>query len=573
MRAMGWACLGALSFAACGPTDSGNGGPGARALTIHMGGTGFGAVRSSSPAIDCSAQCTQSIAANAKVQLTAAPATGSTFAGWQGACSGADCSVTMDADRDVTATFTSGQSAHVTVAFPGKGSGRVTSTPPGIDCPGICTMVVPPVYATVALSAQADSNSSFVGWGGACTGDGVCAVTASGDQTAWANFDVKASPPPPPASCAGISPPDEIAMQQFVHQQDTRWYTCLPGLGDGNGTMAFPRAYNDPNSHGSQLEFVNKTGAHLSDEFDVSESIKPFQQPRGTIVPGDAGHLRPVQEMILIRSWDSFGKAAGDVNLRAQNFAPAPDPSGGILLAGDLSLAVFGALSHAAVMYTGGGTAPQLRWGPKALASAGAVYGAGVDLLGRALVITNGEKFGPATISAQWFDRDGAALTGEFVLVTGFTAGESTWFETSPLIGSGLMVRRMDYSYAQPGIFHARALAVVDSGQPSVRPPLDWMVSRPDTRLQIARNGRGYAVLPYGAKGVTCSQRIEVLGSDGASCGARDYPIAAGTCDTHDLALGEDGTVIQLLPDAMETKDPVIMTHTCTWRWWAGALR
>jgi hypothetical protein len=223
-------------------------------------------------------------------------------------------------------------------------------------------------------------------------------------------------------------------------------------------------------------------------------------------------------------------------------------------------------------MFTGGSTAPQLRWGPKALASGGAVYGAGVDLLGRALVITDGMKFGPDTISAQWFDRDGTALTGEFVLVTGFTAAESTWFETSPLIGSGVMVRRMDYSYSER-VFRSQALAVVDGGMPSVRAAPDWMASRPNTRLEVARGRRGYAVVPYGAKGVPCTQHVEVLAPDGASCGALEYRIADGTCDTHDMAVGTDGTVIQLLPDAMETKDPLLLTHSCTWRWWTGAAK
>jgi hypothetical protein len=42
------------------------------------------------------------------VTLTATPATGSTFAGWSGACSGTGtCTVTMDANKTVTATFTS----------------------------------------------------------------------------------------------------------------------------------------------------------------------------------------------------------------------------------------------------------------------------------------------------------------------------------------------------------------------------------------------------------------------------------------------------------------------------------
>jgi hypothetical protein len=195
-----------------------------------------------------------------------------------------------------------------------------------------------------------------------------------------------------------------------------------------------------------------------------------------------------------------------------------------------------------------------------------------VDLLGRALVITDGRRFDAGTISAQWFDRDGTALTGEFVLVTAFTPGESTWFETSALIGSGLMVRRMDYSYGDR-VFRSQALVIVDSGKAAVQPAPEWMTARPDAHLEIARGGRGYAVVPYGARNVPCSQHVEVVAADGTSCGVRDYPIAEGRCDTHDLGLGADGTVIQLLPDAMEMRDLVSSTHTCTWRWWTAAVK
>jgi len=86
---------------------------------------------------------------------------------------------------------------------------------------------------------------------------------------------------------------------------------------------------------------------------------------------------------------------------------------------------------------------------------------------------------------------------------------------------------------------------------------------------------RGAAVLalPLGAKGVLCTQRVEVVAPDGTSCGATDYPIAGGTCDTLDLNLGADGTIIQQLPGAMEQTNSIVGGHTCTWRWWPAALR
>lgn len=64
-------------------------------------------VRGGAPA-DCSgAVCGATYAAGTRVTLTATPATGSTFTGWGGECSGPSptCVVTMSRSRDVIAHF------------------------------------------------------------------------------------------------------------------------------------------------------------------------------------------------------------------------------------------------------------------------------------------------------------------------------------------------------------------------------------------------------------------------------------------------------------------------------------
>lgn len=457
----------------------------------------------------------------------------------------------------------------VSVAFAGNGAGRVTSSPPGIDCPGSCGMAVT-AGTTVALTPAPGANSQFNGWGGGCSGPGSCDVVAKADVTVWADFEAKKPPPPPPDACAGIAAPDAVSMQQYVtapHQG----VTCLTGAGDANGTLAFPLAVDSASAHGTLIEFVTSGNVFLREGSSAAGMPRLFQQPSGIASAGGPPHLWPFGPAMDLGRWDTNGYALGETTWLASNYALTGDPSGGVLLAGDLSSNVTSSsLSHSAAMFTGGDKAAGVRWGPKTLAASGPVFGAGVDVQGRSLVITGRGS----DITAQWFERDGTALTGEFTLVTGFTAGAHTWFETSPLIGGGLAVFRMDFepsAASKSGTFRAHALVVVASGAASVQQAPDWMAKRPDRRLQIARGGRSYAALPLQTAGGSCTQAVEVVSPEGASCGSRDYAIAAGACDTSELILAADGTVIQQLPSSMETTTSA--GTTCTWRFWTRALR
>ena len=75
-------------------------------LTVTKTGAGSGTVTSTPAGIDCGSACSVSFNNNTMVTLTAAPAAGSTFVNWMGACTGSGgCTVTMSAARAVTATF------------------------------------------------------------------------------------------------------------------------------------------------------------------------------------------------------------------------------------------------------------------------------------------------------------------------------------------------------------------------------------------------------------------------------------------------------------------------------------
>ena len=67
------------------------------------------------------------------------------------------------------------------------GSGTVTSSPAGINCPSTCSAGF--VQGTqVTLTATPADGWGFSGWGGACSGVGNCVVTMSAAQSVTATF-------------------------------------------------------------------------------------------------------------------------------------------------------------------------------------------------------------------------------------------------------------------------------------------------------------------------------------------------------------------------------------------------
>jgi phospholipase C len=76
-------------------------------LTVQGSGTGGGTITSSPAGINCGTTCQFSFPAGTVVTLTDAPGSTSTFGGWTGGCTGTGaCSVTMNANTSVSATFT-----------------------------------------------------------------------------------------------------------------------------------------------------------------------------------------------------------------------------------------------------------------------------------------------------------------------------------------------------------------------------------------------------------------------------------------------------------------------------------
>ncbi|HEX6743379.1 MAG TPA: NHL repeat-containing protein [Solirubrobacteraceae bacterium] len=93
-------------------------------LDVATAGTGTGSVLSVPAGIWCPTDCRQGFSPGAVVRLTARAASGSTFAGWSGACAGTGpCDVSMGAERSVAAAFAAtGPPAAPSPAGPGPTS-------------------------------------------------------------------------------------------------------------------------------------------------------------------------------------------------------------------------------------------------------------------------------------------------------------------------------------------------------------------------------------------------------------------------------------------------------------------
>ena len=153
-------------------------------LTVARSGTGSGTVSGSG--ISCGSTCSASLASGASATLTATAASGSTFAGWSGDCTGqSTCVLTMSATRNVTATFTSQPKFSLTVSPAGAGSGTVSGS--GITCGSTCSASLTS-GTSATLTATAATGSTFAGWSGDCTGQSTCTLTMSANRNVTATF-------------------------------------------------------------------------------------------------------------------------------------------------------------------------------------------------------------------------------------------------------------------------------------------------------------------------------------------------------------------------------------------------
>lgn len=537
----------AVCLAACGGSSnsgSGNGGPPAAAqhrLTIHIAGPGQ--VTATSPAFTCTSDCQQTLDASATVQLTATPAAGATFSGFSGACSGTGaCSVSMASDMDVTATFAAAQAngTLVTVQLVGTGHGQVTSQPTGIECPGACAMSVG--STPVTLTAKPDANSTFAGYGGACSGTS-CVLTSASANTVFVNF-VANAPPPPADECAGLVPASAGTPVQESVVFSTNKIGCgrvtsdgqgnvaaqLQGFGDGPTVFFAPDGTRQPNGDHSLFGLVGLPSGFQSIGGTSLTALVTWA-PSGTETASvdlgssaaSAGNVYAVFDAVT----------GGSVALRQDCDSPATHPAGALVVSR---------------FDAAGNLVSKVDLGGKGCAEPGVALS---DALDHTLVVVHtgagSVGLGPKLIAGRWLNRDGTAITDWFQIAP-FDQPVVPNFQPriEPLIGGGAVV-------ANAGTWIASFAS--GSSTPAAVPA--FAVNGDD--FKIVRGSKAYAsfqLVPDSGLVASMSGVVQVFAPSGKSCGS--VPLLDGRA----LTVGRDGTAIASAPGTPASGG-------CDYAWWS----
>jgi len=198
--------------------------PAPKNFTLKVGYVGDGSITSAPAGIDCATNCSATYRAGTRVTLTATPAPGYHFVGWDSVCPGTTgpCVVTVNSDKFVDAIFAPNPSSQFTLSVQSTDGGNVTSTPAGIDCDGPAGSQCARDFVAgtqVTLTATAHPGFRFLGWSGACMAGNpahVCVVEVNAKQTVSATFRAQGTSSPQSCLSASLNPSEEMILDAYI---------------------------------------------------------------------------------------------------------------------------------------------------------------------------------------------------------------------------------------------------------------------------------------------------------------------------------------------------------------------
>jgi len=164
-------------------------------VTVSVNGTSSaGAITSNVSGINCPNECLLAYSEGTSITLTANDIADMDFQGWGDDCLGSGsnnaCSLSMDSDKIVTATYTPSLTYQLNISINGVSgiSNVITSNPATINCPDTCSVYLKQ-NSSISLTANTLSGFVFTGWGGVCSdANAICEVVMTGDITLTANY-------------------------------------------------------------------------------------------------------------------------------------------------------------------------------------------------------------------------------------------------------------------------------------------------------------------------------------------------------------------------------------------------
>jgi hypothetical protein len=283
-------------------------------LNLTIGGAGSGEV-SLSTGGSYTSSVSQPITYYSSVTLTASPGANSVFSGWSGDCTGTGaCTLTMVADKNVTATFTSsGYPLDLTIS----GGGTVS-----FSTGGSFTGSTSQTFASgtaVTLTPLANGGSIFTGWTGCDSVAGnACSVTMTAGKSVAAYFAVSATPTITAAAGTNgsISPAGTIAPAG-----SSQTYTITPNAGYHVDTLSVDGVLQTP---ATSYTFSNIQGNHtITATFAANQpyTITVTQAANGSIAPGTTTLLGGLSQTFAITPASNYriadvlvdGKSVGAV--------------------------------------------------------------------------------------------------------------------------------------------------------------------------------------------------------------------------------------------------------------------
>ena len=202
-------------------------------LSVTINGSGTVSGSGGFAGFSCSSgTCNASYTEGTNGSLSATAASGWSFDGWSGACSGTGgCNLTMSGNRSVTASFVSTPPPpeEYTLTVNINGSGSVSGSVSCSNATSPCSQNFTD-GSLVDLYANPASGYDFTGWSGACSGTGSCELIMDGNKTVTANFsqtpainNVTLTTDPSPAN---ITEGDSVVFEARVdgrHLSETRY--------------------------------------------------------------------------------------------------------------------------------------------------------------------------------------------------------------------------------------------------------------------------------------------------------------------------------------------------------------